>query len=149
MLNGKSFLPVLNGSNSDTEPSRDSGALSHKHKSSHSHTAHAALNFKETQLAFQSKPSSGSTLVQEPLLTLDVQKHDPFPYSVIPETSNHNTIPLDYRYITSDNIKDLKRLNQVLFPINYNERFYQHLVEINPPELSRIGGNSFSVFWGE
>ena len=39
--------------------------------------------------------------------------------------------------ITVHNIKQLKRLNQVVFPVTYNEKFYQDVLEVG--ELAKLG----------
>ena len=39
--------------------------------------------------------------------------------------------------ITVHNIKQLKRLNQVVFPVTYNDKFYQDVLEVG--ELAKLG----------
>ena len=39
--------------------------------------------------------------------------------------------------ITSHNIKQLKRLNQVVFPVTYNDKFYKDVLEVG--ELAKLG----------
>lgn len=39
--------------------------------------------------------------------------------------------------ITQHNIKQLKRLNQVVFPVTYNDKFYKDVLEVG--ELAKLG----------
>ena len=39
--------------------------------------------------------------------------------------------------ITPHNIKQLKRLNQVVFPVTYNDKFYKDVLEVG--ELAKLG----------
>lgn len=39
--------------------------------------------------------------------------------------------------ITQHNIKQLKRLNQVVFPVSYNDKFYKDVLELG--ELAKLG----------
>ena len=39
--------------------------------------------------------------------------------------------------ITHHNIKQLKRLNQVVFPVTYNDKFYKDVLEVG--ELAKLG----------
>lgn len=39
--------------------------------------------------------------------------------------------------VTPHNIKQLKRLNTVVFPVSYNERFYKDVLEVG--ELAKLG----------
>jgi len=39
--------------------------------------------------------------------------------------------------VTSHNIKQLKRLNQVIFPVSYNDKFYKDVLEVG--ELAKLG----------
>ena len=34
--------------------------------------------------------------------------------------------------VTPHNIKQLKRLNQVVFPVSYNDRFYKDVLDLGP-----------------
>lgn len=46
--------------------------------------------------------------------------------------------------MTPHNIKQLKRLNQVIFPVSYNDKFYKDVLEVG--ELAKLGmTRSFSV----
>lgn len=48
--------------------------------------------------------------------------------------------------ITPHNIKQLKRLNTVVFPVSYNEKFYKDVLEAG--ELAKLGkyiGHNFNV----
>ena len=39
--------------------------------------------------------------------------------------------------VTPHNIKQLKRLNQVVFPVSYNAKFYKDVLELG--ELAKLG----------
>ena len=39
--------------------------------------------------------------------------------------------------MTVHNIKQLKRLNQVVFPVTYNDKFYKDVLEVG--ELAKLG----------
>jgi hypothetical protein len=39
--------------------------------------------------------------------------------------------------ITVHNIKQLKKLNQVVFPVSYNDKFYKDVLEVGP--LAKLG----------
>lgn len=39
--------------------------------------------------------------------------------------------------ITPHNIKQLKKLNQVVFPVTYNDKFYKDVLEVG--ELAKLG----------
>lgn len=41
--------------------------------------------------------------------------------------------------VTPHNIKQLKRLNQVIFPVSYNDKFYKDVLEVG--ELAKLGTN--------
>lgn len=34
--------------------------------------------------------------------------------------------------VTPHNIKQLKRLNQVVFPVSYNDKFYKDVLDLGP-----------------
>lgn len=44
--------------------------------------------------------------------------------------------------VTPHNIKQLKRLNQVIFPVSYNDKFYKDVLEVG--ELAKLGTNVFA-----
>lgn len=44
--------------------------------------------------------------------------------------------------VTPHNIKQLKRLNQVIFPVSYNDKFYKDVLEVG--ELAKLGIIVFS-----
>lgn len=44
--------------------------------------------------------------------------------------------------VTPHNIKQLKRLNQVIFPVSYNDKFYKDVLEVG--ELAKLGTNTFA-----
>jgi hypothetical protein len=44
---------------------------------------------------------------------------------------------LELGEITHHNIKQLKRLNNVVFPVSYNEKFYKDVLEAG--ELAKLG----------
>ncbi|MEQ2180901.1 hypothetical protein GOODEAATRI_006052, partial [Goodea atripinnis] len=46
--------------------------------------------------------------------------------------------------VTPHNIKQLKRLNQVIFPVSYNDKFYKDVLEVG--ELAKLGEISFRRF---
>lgn len=53
---------------------------------------------------------------------------------------NHVTFfraKLELGEITHHNIKQLKRLNSVVFPVSYNEKFYKDVLEAG--ELAKLG----------
>ena len=39
--------------------------------------------------------------------------------------------------ITVHNLKQLKKLNQVVFPVSYNDKFYKDIPDVGP--LARLG----------
>ena len=39
--------------------------------------------------------------------------------------------------VTVHNIKQLKKLNQVIFPVSYNDKFYKGIVDLGP--LAKFG----------
>lgn len=39
--------------------------------------------------------------------------------------------------VTPHNLKQLKRLNQVVFPVSYNDKFYKDVLELG--ELAKLG----------
>lgn len=44
--------------------------------------------------------------------------------------------------VTPHNIKQLKRLNQVIFPVSYNDKFYKDVLEVG--ELAKLGNTHLS-----
>lgn len=42
--------------------------------------------------------------------------------------------------ITQHNLKQLKRLNQIVFPVSYNDRFYKDLLDAG--QLAKLGTKS-------
>ena len=42
--------------------------------------------------------------------------------------------------VTPHNIKQLKRLNQVVFPVSYNDKFYKDVLELGP--FAKLGKKS-------
>jgi len=44
---------------------------------------------------------------------------------------------IDLGDVTVHNIKQLKRLNQVVFPVAYNDKFYKDVLEVG--ELAKLG----------
>lgn len=44
---------------------------------------------------------------------------------------------LELRRIDSDNVFDARRINSVIFPINYSDKFYKEI--LNPDELNIMG----------
>ena len=47
--------------------------------------------------------------------------------------------------VTPHNIKQLKRLNQVIFPVSYNDKFYKDVLEVG--ELAKLGRMCFFFFF--
>lgn len=49
--------------------------------------------------------------------------------------------------VTPHNIKQLKRLNQVVFPVSYNDKFYKDVLDLG--ELAKLGMKlfSFTTLW--
>ena len=39
--------------------------------------------------------------------------------------------------VTQHNLKQLKKLNQVVFPVSYNDKFYKDVLEVG--ELAKLG----------
>lgn len=48
--------------------------------------------------------------------------------------------------VTPHNIKQLKRLNQVIFPVSYNDKFYKDVLEVG--ELAKLGTNVLASIVG-
>jgi len=48
--------------------------------------------------------------------------------------------------VTPHNIKQLKRLNQVIFPVSYNDKFYKDVLEVG--ELAKLGTNILAGICG-
>lgn len=48
--------------------------------------------------------------------------------------------------VTPHNIKQLKRLNQVIFPVSYNDKFYKDVLEVG--ELAKLGTNVLASNYG-
>lgn len=46
---------------------------------------------------------------------------------------------IDLGDITVHNLKQLKKLNQIVFPVSYNDKFYKDILEIGP--LAKLGKN--------
>lgn len=44
---------------------------------------------------------------------------------------------IDLGDITVHNLKQLKKLNQIVFPVSYNDKFYKDILEIGP--LAKLG----------
>ena len=47
--------------------------------------------------------------------------------------------------ITPHNIKQLKRLNQVVFPVTYNDKFYKDVLEVG--ELAKLGNTLTCIIY--
>ena len=47
--------------------------------------------------------------------------------------------------VTVHNIKQLKRLNQVVFPVTYNDKFYKDVLEVG--ELAKLGNVLKLLSW--
>lgn len=46
--------------------------------------------------------------------------------------------------VTPHNIKQLKKLNQVVFPVSYNDKFYKDVLEAG--ELAKLGAFRLSTY---
>ena len=44
---------------------------------------------------------------------------------------------IDLGDITVHNLKQLKKINQIVFPVSYNDKFYKDILEIGP--LAKLG----------
>ncbi len=44
---------------------------------------------------------------------------------------------IDLGDITVHNLKQLKKINQVVFPVSYNDKFYKDILEVGP--LAKLG----------
>ena len=47
---------------------------------------------------------------------------------------------IDLGDITVHNLKQLKKLNQIVFPVSYNDKFYKDILEIGP--LAKLGNKN-------
>lgn len=47
--------------------------------------------------------------------------------------------------MTPHNIKQLKRLNQVIFPVSYNDKFYKDVLEVG--ELAKLGKGQLQLIY--
>ncbi len=47
---------------------------------------------------------------------------------------------IDLGDITVHNLKQLKKLNQIVFPVSYNDKFYKDILEIGP--LAKLGNQN-------
>lgn len=48
--------------------------------------------------------------------------------------------------ITLENIQHLRKLNAVLLPVNYNDKFYNDLIVTNDKQLSCLGNTKLTAF---
>ena len=46
--------------------------------------------------------------------------------------------------ITVHNLRQLKKLNQIVFPVSYNDKFYKDILEVG--QLAKLGNLRFSLF---
>lgn len=51
---------------------------------------------------------------------------------------------IDLGDITVHNIKQLKKINQVVFPVSYNDKFYKDVLELGP--LAKLGINQVKIY---
>lgn len=66
----------------------------------------------------------------------------PINYSVrnnISKSISNTMKNIDLGDITVHNLKQLKKLNQIVFPVSYNDKFYKDILEIGP--LAKLGKN--------
>ena len=47
--------------------------------------------------------------------------------------------------VTVHNIKQLKKLNQIVFPVSYNDKFYKDVLDVGP--LAKLGKKSYGRFF--
>ncbi len=47
--------------------------------------------------------------------------------------------------VTTHNIKQLKKLNSVVFPVSYNDKFYKDVLQAG--ELARLGKKKYLKMW--
>ena len=47
------------------------------------------------------------------------------------------TVSIELGDITQHNIKQLKKLNQIIFPVSYNDKFYKDVLEVG--QLAKLG----------
>lgn len=45
--------------------------------------------------------------------------------------------------VTVHNIKQLKKLNQIVFPVSYNDKFYKDVLDVGP--LAKLGKQTFNL----
>jgi hypothetical protein len=48
---------------------------------------------------------------------------------------------LELGEITHHNLKQLKKINEVVFPVSYNDKFYKDILDLGP--LAKFGKRSF------
>ena len=53
------------------------------------------------------------------------------------EIFSWDRVKIELGDVTPHNIKQLKRLNQVVFPVSYNDKFYKDVLEAG--ELAKLG----------
>lgn len=54
------------------------------------------------------------------------------------DNSRYTTMKnIDLGDITVHNLKQLKKINQIVFPVSYNDKFYKDILEIGP--LAKLG----------
>lgn len=48
--------------------------------------------------------------------------------------------------VTVHNIKQLKKLNQIVFPVHYNDKFYKDVLELGPlAKLGKLSKNPIKI----
>ena len=45
--------------------------------------------------------------------------------------------------VTVHNIKQLKKLNQIVFPVSYNDKFYKDVLDVGP--LAKLGKQTYNL----
>lgn len=50
---------------------------------------------------------------------------------------------VDLGDITIHNLKQLKKINQVVFPVSYNDKFYKDVLELGP--LAKLGKKKYLI----
>lgn len=68
-----------------------------------------------------------------------------FPFSANKQISFYR-LKVELRDVTSDNIKELKHLNTIIFPVSYNLKFYKNLLESKgPAKLGNFFDNTYTI----
>ena len=49
--------------------------------------------------------------------------------------------------VTVHNLKQLKKLNQIVFPVSYNDKFYKDILDVGPLAKLGIFSNTLKIDW--